>query len=73
MLRRSELREERDVIVGTWPEDGSSRIYIRGYEGGKYEELIEAFHRDACLLLDQATSPRARATSRGSGPSQWQL
>jgi hypothetical protein len=66
-LRRSELREEPNVIVGTWPEDGSNRIYIRGYEGGKYEELIEAFHRDASLLLDQGYEPAGQHYIEG----QW--
>jgi len=55
------------VIIGTWPEDGSGRIFIRGYEGGKYEELVEAFHRDASLLLDQGYEPAGQHYIEG----QW--
>ena len=40
--------------IDTWPADGSSPIFIRGYRGGNsYEALIEAFHADAVLLLSQ--------------------
>lgn len=57
------------MISGTWPEEGSSPVFIRGYGGRKYEELIEAYHRDAVLLLAQGYGPPARTTSRGSGAS----
>ena len=35
------------MIVGTWPGDAGGPVFIRGYEGGTYEQLIEADHRDA--------------------------
>jgi hypothetical protein len=46
------------VNIDTWPADGSSPIFIRGYRGGNsYEALIEAFHADAVLLLAQGYEP----------------
>lgn len=46
------------MAIDTWPADGSSPIFIRGYRGGNsYEDLIETFHRDAVLLLGQGYSP----------------
>jgi hypothetical protein len=45
------------MIVGTWPGDGSSPIFIRGYQGRTYEDVIAAFHEDAVLLLDQGFEP----------------
>jgi hypothetical protein len=46
------------VAIDTWPADGGSPVFIRGYRGGKsYEELIETFHRDAVLLLGQGYVP----------------
>jgi hypothetical protein len=46
------------VAIDTWPADGSSPVFIRGYRGGnRYEDLIEAFHRDAVLLLGQGYEP----------------
>lgn len=44
--------------IDTWPADGSSPIFIRGYRGGNsYEALIEAFHADAVLLRSQGYEP----------------
>jgi hypothetical protein len=57
------------VIIGTWPEDEGSPIFIRGYEGRTYEELIEAFHEDAVLLLDQGYEPAGQHYVEG----QWRL
>lgn len=46
------------MAIDTWPEEGSSPIFIRGYrDGTSYQDLIEAFHRDAVLLLDQGFTP----------------
>ena len=45
------------MIVGTWPGDAGGPIFIRGYGGDTYEKLIEAYHRDASLLLDQGYEP----------------
>jgi hypothetical protein len=45
------------VITGTWPEDYRGPIAIRGYQGDTYEELIEAFHKDALLMLEQGFEP----------------
>ena len=43
--------------IDTWPATESSPIFIRGYRGRTYEEVIAAFHRDAVLLLDQGYVP----------------
>jgi len=59
------------MIVGTWPGDAGGPVFIRGYEGGTYEELIEAYHRDATLLLDQGYEPQVSTTSRVSGALRW--
>jgi len=45
------------MISGTWPESAGGPIFVREYEGGSYEEVIEAFHRDALLLLDEGYEP----------------
>jgi hypothetical protein len=55
------------MIVGTWPGDGGGPVFIRGYEGGTYEQLIEAYHRDASLLLDQGYEPTGQHYIEG----QW--
>lgn len=43
--------------IDTWPPEGSSPVFIRGYHGDSYEELIGEFHRDAVLLLEQGYEP----------------
>ena len=55
------------MISGTWPEAGSSPIFIREDGGRKYEELIGANHRDAVLLLAQGYEP----TSQHYVEGQW--
>lgn len=45
------------MAIDTWPAEGSSRVFIRGYRGSTYEGVIEAFHRDATLLLIQGFEP----------------
>jgi hypothetical protein len=56
------------VIAGTWPEAGSSPIFIRIYEGGNYGELIEAFRSDAVLLLAQGYEPAGQHYVEGEWP-----
>jgi hypothetical protein len=58
---------EGTVVVETWPPDGGSPIFIRSYEGRTYEELIDAFHRDAILLLAQGYEPAGQHYIEG----QW--
>jgi hypothetical protein len=55
------------MIVGTCPGDAGGPIFIRGYGGGTYEKLIEAYHRDASLLLDQGYEPTGQHYIEG----QW--
>ena len=56
--------------IDTWPADGSSPVFIRGYrDGDSYEDLIEAFHRDAVLLLGQGYVPAGQHYVDG----QWSL
>ena len=56
--------------IDTWPADASSPIFIRGYRGGdSYEALIEAFHADAVLLLDQGYEPAGQHYIEG----RWSL
>jgi hypothetical protein len=57
------------MISGTWPEAGSSPVFIREYGGRKYEELIEAYHRDAVLLLAQGYEPAGQHYIEG----QWSV
>jgi hypothetical protein len=45
------------MAIDTWPAEGGSPVFIRGYRGGTYEELIAAFHGDAVLLLKQGYEP----------------
>jgi hypothetical protein len=45
------------MIAGTWPPDYGSPIFIRTYEGRTYEDLVQAFHDDATLLLAQGYEP----------------
>jgi len=45
------------VIAGTWPEDYGSPIFIRGYEGRTYDDVIQAFHDDAVMLLGEGYEP----------------
>lgn len=61
------------MISGTWPEEGSSPIFIRGYDGRKYEELIEAYHRDAVLLLAQGYQPAGQHYVEGQWGIAWGL
>ncbi len=44
-------------MIDTWPPEGGSPIFIRGYRGKSYEEVIEAFHRDSVLLSLQNYEP----------------
>jgi hypothetical protein len=60
------------VIIGTWPVDEGSPIFIRGYKGRTYEELIEAFHEDAVLLLREGYEPAGQHYVEGQW-SQWRL
>jgi hypothetical protein len=58
------------VAIDTWPADGSSPVFIRAYgDGSSYEDLIEAFHRDAVLLLSQGYAPSGQHYIDG----QWSL
>lgn len=45
------------MISGTWPADGGGPIFIRGYQGQTYEQVIAEFHRDSLLLLAQGFEP----------------
>ncbi|MGD0122612.1 MAG: hypothetical protein ABSC46_08635 [Candidatus Limnocylindrales bacterium] len=45
------------MTIDTWPPDGSSPIFVRGYHGRTYEAMIAAFHDDAVLLLQQGYEP----------------
>ncbi len=56
------------MIAATWPDVGSSPIFIRTYEGGTYEDLIERFHRDAVLLLAQGYEPAGQHYVEGDWP-----
>lgn len=44
-------------MIDTWPPEGGSPIFIRGYRGKTYEDVIEAFHRDTVLLHLQGYEP----------------
>ena len=55
--------------IDTWPPQGSSPIFIRGYHGERYEELIGEFHRDAVLLLEQGYEPAGQHYV----PGEWSL
>jgi hypothetical protein len=48
------------VTIDTWPPDGASPIFVRGYHGKTYEALIEAYHDDAVLLLQQGYEPASQ-------------
>ena len=61
------------MISGTWPEEGSSPVFIRGYGGRKYEELIEAYHRGAALLLAQGYEPAGQNYVEGHWGIAWGL
>jgi hypothetical protein len=61
------------VISGTWPEQTGSPVFIRGYGGRKYEELIEAYHRDAVLLLAQGYEPAGQHYVEGQWGITWGL
>ncbi len=61
------------MISGTWPEAGGSPIFIRGYGGRKYEELIGAYHRDAVLLLAQGYEPAGQHYVEGQWGMAWGL
>ena len=61
------------MISGTWPEQGGSPVFIRGYGGRKYEELIEAYHRDAVLLLAQGYEPAGQHYVEGQWGIAWGL
>lgn len=45
------------MAIDTWPPEGSSPIFIRGYRGKTYEEVIESFHSDSVLLHAQGYEP----------------
>ena len=45
------------MTIDTWPSEAGSPIFVRGYHGKTYESLIEAFHQDAVLLLQQGYEP----------------
>jgi hypothetical protein len=45
------------VSIDTWPPDAGSPVFVRGYRGKTYEAIIEAFHSDAVLLLQQGYEP----------------
>ncbi len=57
------------MIIGTWPPDGGSPVFIRAYEGRTYEEVIDAFHRDALLLLAQGYEPTGQHYVEGEWSS----
>jgi hypothetical protein len=61
------------VVSGTWPEQGSSPIFIREYEGRNYAELVEAYHRDAVLLLAQGYQPAGQHYVEGQWGIAWGL
>ena len=61
------------MISGTWPEAGSSLVFIREYGGRKYEQLIEAYHRDAVLLLAQGYQPAGQNYVEGQWGIAWGL
>lgn len=61
------------MISGTWPEQGSSPIFIREYGGRNCEELIEAYHRDAVLLLAQGYEPAGQHYVEGQWGIAWGL
>jgi hypothetical protein len=44
-------------MIDTVPAEGSSPVFIRVYRADEYEDLVEAFHRDAVLLLAQGYEP----------------
>jgi hypothetical protein len=45
------------VTIDTWPPESGGPIFVRGYHGRTYEAIIEAFHTDAVLLLQQGYVP----------------
>jgi hypothetical protein len=57
------------MTIDTWPADGSSPVFIRGYSGDTYEDVIEAFHRDAVLLLAEGYEPAGQHYVEG----QWSV
>ena len=59
--------------IDTWPPEGSSPVFIRGYHSRKYEELIEEFHRDAVLLLQQGYLPAGQHYIQGEWGIGWVL
>lgn len=59
------------MVSDTWPEQGSSPVFIRQYDGRKYAELVEAFHRDAVLLLAQGYEPTGQHYVEGQWGIAW--
>lgn len=57
------------MIIGTWPPDGGSQVFIRAYEGETYEAVIHAFHRDAVLLMKQGYDPAGQHYVEGEWSS----
>lgn len=57
--------------IDTWPPEGSSPIFVRGYHSRSYEELIEEFHRDAVLLLEQGYVPAGQHYIEGQWGIAW--
>ncbi len=55
--------------IDTWPVTGGSSVVIRGYRGDTYQEVIDAFHRDAVLLLEQGYVPAGQHYAEG----QWSI
>ena len=56
-------------MIDTLPAMGSSPVFIRVYRADSYEGLIEAFHRDAALLLMQGYEPAGQHYVEG----EWSL
>jgi hypothetical protein len=56
-------------MIDTVPAEGTSSIVVRVYRADSYEELVDAFHRDAVLLLLQGYEPAAQHYVEG----QWSL
>lgn len=44
-------------MIDTWPPNGGSPIFIRGYRGKAYEDTIESYYRDSVLLHLQGYEP----------------
>lgn len=56
------------MTIDTWPPEGGSPIFIRGYRGKTYEDLIEAYHRDSLLLYLQGYEPAGQHYVEGRWP-----